>query len=165
MLVAEFNHLLAGNTEFLKPFAITFTRNREEASDLLQETFCKALSNREKYNSGTNIRAWLYTIMKNIFINSSKKKYAESLIFDDSPEYANPDYQFSSSMDGESIVYYKEIQQSVWQLPETVRTPFVLMFDGYKYHEISYILREPVGTIKSRIHAARKALRASVERH
>ena len=66
----EFNQLLVNNAEFLKPFAITLTRDTEDAKDLFQETIFRALANKDKYNVGTNVKAWLYTIMRNIFINN-----------------------------------------------------------------------------------------------
>ena len=85
MSTIEFNELLLNNTEFLKPFAVTLTRDSEVAKDLLQETMYRALANKEKYNVGTNIKAWLYTIMRNIFINNYRRKSKQSTIFDNSP--------------------------------------------------------------------------------
>jgi len=70
----EFNQLLVSNAEFLKPFAITLTRDSEEAKDLFQETLYRAIANKDKYNVGTNIKAWLYTIMRNIFINNYRRR-------------------------------------------------------------------------------------------
>ena len=70
MSAIEFDDLLVSNAEFLRPFAITLTRDIEQANDLFQETLYRALANRDKYNVGTNIKAWFYTIMRNIFINN-----------------------------------------------------------------------------------------------
>src|SRR5712671_5859306 len=78
----EFNQLLVSNAEFLKPFAITLTRDSEEAKDLFQETLYRAIANKDKYNVGTNIKAWLYTIMRNIFINNYRRKVKQNTIFD-----------------------------------------------------------------------------------
>ncbi|WP_394767317.1 RNA polymerase sigma factor, partial [Ferruginibacter sp.] len=85
MATVDFNQLLVNNTEFLKPFAITLTRDNEVAKDLLQETMFRALANKEKYNVGTNIKAWLYTIMRNIFINNYRRKSKQNTIFDSTP--------------------------------------------------------------------------------
>ena len=74
MSTLEFDQLLTSNADFLKPFAFTLTRDNESAKDLIQETLYRALSNKEKYNVGTNIKAWMYTIMRNIFINDYRKK-------------------------------------------------------------------------------------------
>ena len=82
MSTVEFNLLLLVNSDFLNPFAITLTRDHESAKDLFQETMYRALANREKYNAGTNIKAWLYTIMRNIFINNYRKKIKQNVIFD-----------------------------------------------------------------------------------
>ncbi len=85
MASLEFNQLLVNNAEFLKPFAITLTRDSEAAKDLFQETLYRALANKDKYNVGTNIKAWLYTIMRNIFINNYRRKAKQNTIFDSSP--------------------------------------------------------------------------------
>ena len=75
MATLEFNDMLLSNADFLKPFAINLTRDTEAANDLYQETLYKALANKEKYNAGTNIKAWLFTIMRNIFINNFAFKF------------------------------------------------------------------------------------------
>src|SRR5215203_5049796 len=85
MSTIEFNNMLVNNAEFLKPFAITLTRDNEQAKDLFQETLFRALANKEKYNSGTNIKAWLYTIMRNIFINNYRRRAKQNTIFDSTP--------------------------------------------------------------------------------
>src|SRR6186713_70673 len=85
MATLEFNQLLVNNAEFLKPFAITLTRDSEAAKDLFQETLFRALANKDKYNVGTNIKAWLYTIMRNIFINNYRRKAKQNTIFDSTP--------------------------------------------------------------------------------
>ena len=80
MSAVEFNQLLLGNSAFLNPFAITLTKDYESARDLVQDTLYRAISNREKYNAGTNIKAWLHTIMRNIFINNYRKKIKQQVI-------------------------------------------------------------------------------------
>ena len=85
MSTIEFDQSLIRNADYLKPFAITLTRDSETAKDLLQETMYRALANREKYNSGTNIKAWMYTIMRNIFINNYRRRSKQNTIFDASP--------------------------------------------------------------------------------
>src|SRR5918998_1202941 len=85
MSTVEFNKMLLTNAEFLRPFAITLTRDNETAKDLFQETLFRALANKEKYSVGTNIKAWLYTIMRNIFINNYRRKAKQNTIFDSTP--------------------------------------------------------------------------------
>lgn len=166
MSTVEFNQLLLTNAEFLRPFAVTLTHDSEIAKDLFQETLFRALSNKEKYNVGTNIKAWLYTIMRNIFINDYRRKARQNTVLDNSPNEFLLDYnQTTSSNSAEATLQLKEIQGSIHQLPEIFKKPFLLYFDGFKYHEIAVMLKEPLGTIKSRIHFARKLLKAQIERY
>ncbi|HJU46366.1 MAG TPA: sigma-70 family RNA polymerase sigma factor, partial [Chitinophagaceae bacterium] len=76
----DFNKLVVNNSEFLKPFAVTLTRDSETAQDLYQETLYRAFINSDKYNVGTNLKAWLYTIMRNIFINDYRKKAKQNTV-------------------------------------------------------------------------------------
>ena len=162
----EFNEMLLGNAEFLKPFAINLTRDTEAANDLYQETLYKALANKEKYNAGTNIKAWLFTIMRNIFINNYRRKAKQKTILDSTPnEYLINIKQATVSNAAESDMKVKEINKAIRQLPEIFKTPFLLYFDGYKYNEIADVLHEPLGTIKSRIHFARKLLKEQISRY
>src|ERR1700733_10533065 len=148
----EFNQLITNNTDFLKPFAFKLTSDNEDAKDLLQETICRALVNKEKYNFGTNIKAWLYTIMRNIFINDYRKKTKQNFVRDNSENDFLLNYnQLTISNSAESELKVKEIKASIHRLPGIFKNPFLLYFEGYKYHEIAEILEEPLGTIKSRI--------------
>lgn len=157
----EFGSMLMTNSDFLKPFAVTLTRDPEEAKDLFQETLFRALANKDKYNGGTNIRAWLYTIMRNIFINNYRRRVKQNLITYRAPEQL-PDTR-AASPSVESELNSKHILRLIHKLPEIFRTPFMLYFEGYRYHEIAEIMKEPLGTIKSRIHFARKMLKAEIE--
>ena len=165
MSTTEFNSLLLNNAEFLKPFAINLTRDNEAANDLYQDTLYKALANQEKYSVGTNIKAWLFTIMRNIFINNYRRKAKQKTIFDNTPnDYLINQQQATVSNVAESDMRIKEINKAIRQLPEIFKTPFLLYFDGYKYNEIADVLHEPLGTIKSRIHFARKLLKEQISR-
>ncbi len=161
----EFNQSLINNSEYLKPFAMTLTRDMESAKDLIQETLYRALANKEKYNTGTNIKAWMYTIMRNIFINNYRRSAKQHTIFDNTPNDFLLDYnQFTTVNAAETNLNLKEIKEAVHHLPEIFKHPFQLYFEGYKYHEIAQILSEPLGTIKSRIHFARKLLKQQLNR-
>ena len=161
----EFNEMLLTNADFLKPFAINLTRDSEAANDLYQETLYKALANKEKYNDGTNIKASLFTIMRNIFSNDYRRKAKQKTIFDSTPnDYLINTKQATVSNAAESDMRLKEIQKAIQELPEIFKTPFLLYFDGYKYNEIAEVLHEPLGTIKSRIHFARKLLKEQISR-
>ena len=166
MSVKEFNQVLLENADFLKPFAVNLTKDSEAANDLYQETLYKALANQEKYNVGTNIKAWLFTIMRNIFINDYRRKAKQKTIFDNSAnDYLINLKQASVSNAAESSLRMKEIKEAIHQLPEIFKTPFRLYFDGYKYQEIADVLAEPLGTVKSRIHFARKLLKERLTRY
>jgi len=166
MSTVEFNQMLVNNAEFLKPFAITLTRDTEAAKDLFQETLYRALANRDKYNVGTNIKAWLYTIMRNIFINNYRRKVKQNTIFDSTPnDFLLNQNQAVVANAAEVNLRLKDIQQAIHNLPEVFKNPFLLYFDGFKYHEIAEMLGEPLGTIKSRIHFARKLLKTQIQRY
>jgi RNA polymerase sigma factor (sigma-70 family) len=166
MSTVEFNQMLVNNAEFLKPFAITLTRDQEAAKDLFQETLYRALANRDKYNVGTNIKAWLYTIMRNIFINNYRRKVKQNTIFDSTPnDFLLNQNQAVVANAAEVNLRLKDIQEAIHNLPGIFKNPFLLYFDGFKYHEIAEMLGEPLGTIKSRIHFARKLLKNQIQRN
>src|SRR6195952_1354222 len=107
----EFNEMLMTNADYLKPFAITLTRDTETAKDLLQETMYRALANKEKYNVGTNIKAWLYTIMRNIFINNYRRTAKQNTVFDKtSNEFLINHNQVATTNAAEGILKLKDIQ-------------------------------------------------------
>jgi RNA polymerase sigma factor (sigma-70 family) len=165
MSSVEFNQMLLAHADALKPFAITLTRDNESANDLYQETLFRALANKDKYHVGTNIKAWLYTIMRNIFINSYRRKAKQNTIFDNTPnDFLLDNRRSSTTNDAISNIPLKEVNHAIHELPDIFRKPFLLYFDGFKYQEIAAMLHEPLGTIKSRIHFARKLLKVQVER-
>jgi RNA polymerase sigma factor (sigma-70 family) len=155
----EFNSLVVNNADSLTPFAITLTRDYESAKDLCQETLCRAFVYKEKYQTGTSIKAWLFTIMRNIFINDYRRNGRKKLVMENIRyvEVAN------SFANGNSAIL-KEIQGAIYNLPAIFKTASLLYFQGYKYQEIAETLNEPLGTIKSRIHFARKLLQKQIER-
>jgi len=158
--------LLLQNADFLKPVAVTLTKDTETAKDLLQETFYRALSNKDKYHGGTNIKAWLYTIMRNIFINNYRKKARQQTVFDNTANDFLLDFnQNAVANAAEVTISLKEINALISQLPNIFRFPFMMYFEGYKYNEIAEKLHEPLGTIKSRIHFARKLLKEQLIRY
>ena len=161
MSIQEFQSLVLTNAEGLKPFAITLTRDREAAQDLFQETLYKAFAHREKYQPGTNIKAWLSTIMRNIFINDYRRAERKKGVLD-TVLYAEKNN--TSALSAESTLRTKEIDKAIYKLPKILKTAYMLYFQGYKYNEIATALDEPLGTIKSRIHFARKLLQKGVER-
>lgn len=166
MSAPEFNELLLNNSDGLKPFAFTLTRDRDTASDLMQETLYKALANRDKYQGGTNVRAWMYTIMRNIFINDYRRQSRQKTVHDNTDnEFLLNHAQSAVKNVAETNLGLKDIYEQLQRLPDIFRNPFQLYFEGYRYHEIAKYLGEPLGTIKSRIHFARKILKEQLTRH
>jgi RNA polymerase sigma-70 factor (ECF subfamily) len=152
-------------SDFLKPFAVSLTHDQEEAKDLFQETIMKALLNRDKYQLGTNLKAWLYTIMRNIFINNYRRNKKFTKVQSDvSSEFFINTHEITANNEGYRNMRVAEIKKAIEELPEVFRLSFELYYTGYKYQEIAEILQEPLGTIKSRIHFARKMLVTQIER-
>lgn len=162
MTAADFNNLVVNTSDYLHPYAISLTRNDEAAQDLYQETILRALSNRDKYRIGTNLKGWLYTIMRNIFINNyhrnRKITTTDYSLQSDSIYPAAP----SDLRDAYDKSHLKDINRAIDNLPDRLRSVFQLYYNGYKYHEIARILDEPIGTIKSRLHSSRKHLITSL---
>lgn len=164
MSTIEFNQLLIRHSDMLKPQAFTFTRDPEDAKDLLHETLYRALTNKEKYHEGTNIQAWLYTIMRNTFINAYRRKSRERKIFQSNARELPLEYGIAVSGNGaEGRMEAKEILAAIHDLPDIFRVPFSLYFEGYQYQEIADQLDIALGTIKSRIHFARKLLKEKIK--
>lgn len=159
MSTAEFHSLVLNNSDGLKPFAISLTKDHELANDLCQETLYKAFAYRDKYEYGTNIKAWLFTIMRNIFINDYRRNTRKKVILD-TIRYA----QVQQATSSEVNLRLKEIYSAIHRLPNIFKTACLLYLQGYKYHEIALALNEPLGTIKSRIHFAKKLLRKQLDR-
>jgi RNA polymerase sigma factor (sigma-70 family) len=159
MSTAEFNSIVLNNSTELKPFAISLTRDHETANDLCQETLYKAFAYREKYEHGTNIKAWLYTIMRNIFINDYRRNVRKKVVLD-AIKYSQNQHEVSLEVN----IRLKEIQSAIHNLPSIFKTACLLYIEGYKYHEIAFALNEPLGTIKSRIHFAKKQLQKQLDR-
>lgn len=156
-------NLLSMQTELLH-FAYKLTADREEANDLLQETSLKALDNEEKYVAETNFKGWIYTIMRNIFINNYRKTLRDQTYVD------NTDNQFflnlgvdieDDSMQGSYDL--KEMRRIVNALPKEYRVPFAMYVSGFKYREIADKLNLPLGTVKSRIYFTRQRLQEDLK--
>src|SRR5512141_1200300 len=137
MSTSEFNSLVLNHSESLKPFAIYLTRDHEEAKDLCQETLYKAFSYRDKYEQGTNIKAWLYTIMRNIFINDYRRNARKKIVLD-AVRYSQTPYATSAEINAR----LREIDSAIHKLPAIFKTSCLLYLQGYKYHEIALALNE-----------------------
>lgn len=155
----EFTYKMLGNNESLKYYAYSLTANQDDAEDLLQDTYLKALSNKDKFDPSTNMKAWTHIIMKNTFINNYRKRRRTNTVIDDSKEnyYLNSN-QKDQNINPEVQYSYGEIMQSIRQLDTDHRIPFERHLEGYKYKEIAEEMDLPIGTVKSRIFLTRKKL-------
>ncbi len=147
----------------LTPFAISLTHNTEDAKDLYQETVFKAISNQDKFNENTNLKAWLFTIMKNIFINNYRKLVKKREVYGKVADKTALKTTTNVNR-GYANLRLSEINKAIDELSEIYRVPFQMYYAGFKYQEIADKLNEPLGTIKSRIHLARKQLKQVLER-
>lgn len=164
MSIHEFQSHVVDLQNFLKPYALHLTNDLEDTNDLLQETMYKALNNREKFEDGTNIKAWLYTIMKNIFINNYRRKGRLRVSHDDTEEGFFLDYgQLHEPNRAQSKMVMDDLEKVVAKLQDEYRIPFMRHFEGYKYQEIANELRLPLGTVKSRIFLARQELKRMLQ--
>ncbi len=159
----EFQTKLEGMSSVLHAFAYNLTKNVEDAKDLYQETAFRAITNQDKFRAGTNFKAWLFTIMKNIFINNYRKKTKANTIMDSTENlyYINSG-SVTINNQAESNIMMKELIKMVEELDNSIKIPFLMHYQGFKYQEIADQLDLPLGTVKSRIFFARKELKALI---
>ena len=151
-------HLLSIQDDLLR-FAYKLTSDHEEANDLLQETSLKALDNEDKYMPDTNFKGWMYTIMRNIFINNYRKTVRDQTFVDQTDNLFHLNLPQESGFDSTEGAYdLKEIHRIVNALPKDYRVPFAMYVSGFKYREIAEKLGLPLGTVKSRIFFTRQRL-------
>ncbi|HSV75727.1 MAG TPA: RNA polymerase sigma factor [Bacteroidales bacterium] len=163
MTPVEFNYKLLSLQKNLNYFAYTLTSNYEDAQDLVQETYLKALTNRDKFTDDTNLKAWAFTIMKNTFINNYRQAVRNNTILDKTDDlyFLNLSRE-SGEGQPDSSYHVKEIQKEIRSIDEEQRKPFEMYNNGYKYKEIAEKLNLSIGTVKSRIFFTRKKLMDSL---
>lgn len=154
-----FKNRLIGLQGNLLSFAYQLTSNREQAEDLLQDTTLKALDNEEKYVDNVNFKGWIFTIMRNIFINNYRRGVRAATIVDTTDNLYHLNLSQDSGIDSPEDSYTaSEITDAINEFSDEYRIPFSMHVAGYKYSEIADHMGLPLGTIKSRIFMARKRL-------
>lgn len=160
----SFQDRLVGLQGNLLNFAYQLTTDREQAEDLLQDTTLKALDNEDKYVDNVNFKGWIFTIMRNIFINNYRQSVRKATVIDQTEDLYHLNIcQESGISTPEGSIAVKEITQAVNQFDDDYKQPFNLFVAGYKYNEIAEALNLPLGTVKSRIFFARKRLREQLK--
>ena len=140
-------------------FAYMLTSNRYDAYDLLQDTTLKVLDNQDKYTENTNFKGWVFTIMRNIFINNYRRVVRSATVVDQTEDLYHLNISQDSGLETPEGSYAtSEISAAIAEFPEKYRVPFTLHVQGYKYNEIADEMGLPLGTIKSRIFFARQEL-------
>jgi RNA polymerase sigma-70 factor (ECF subfamily) len=166
----EFEQQTLPHMEVLYNYALRMTGNKEDAKDLLQETFLKAFRFWDKFEQGTNLRAWLFRIMKNTYINLYRKesKEPDKVDYEEIEGYYNLIRdQNSDDNDLQEKIFGQllddDVSKALESLPEEFRTVVILCdIEGLAYEEIAEFLQIPVGTVRSRLHRGRKLLYAKL---
>lgn len=163
MSKSEFGTLILNHKSFLYQLAMKLTKNSDDSDDLLQETYFKALKNSDKFQEGTNIKGWLYTIMKNTFINAYRKKKNQNTFVDDTDnKYFINMKETEKASKTDSTVDQEYMMKQINSVEKTYVETFMMYYNGYKYEEIAEILGIPLGTVKSRIFLARRKMMAKL---
>jgi RNA polymerase sigma-70 factor (ECF subfamily) len=164
MTKIEFNTLVLRQAGSLKTYALRFTHDADDANDLVQDTLLKAITYYNKFKEGTNLKGWLYTIMKNTFINNYRRFVKISSFVTKTDDISSSQLSYSATLNGgEQKFVMDDIKSALSNLQEEYYIPFTMYFEGFKYHEIAEQLDIPIGTVKTRIHVARKLLKKDLK--
>ena len=159
MASAKFQSNLMSLQANMLNFAFMLTNNRDDAYDLLQDTTLKALDNEDKYADNTNFKGWVFTIMRNLFINNYRRGVRAATIIDTTDNLYHLNISQDSALESPEDSYgASEITSAINELSDEYRIPLSMHVAGYKYNEIAQQMNLPLGTIKSRIFFARKKL-------
>jgi RNA polymerase sigma factor (sigma-70 family) len=160
----QFNYDLLNLKNKLHIYAMRLTSATDRADDLVQETMLKALMFSDKFREGTNFNAWVYTIMRNTFINDYRRLVKTRITFDDSHNDYNPRFSNQELYPAPDSFYItREIQLTITALKDEFKIPFNLFLEGFRYKEIAEQLDLPLGTVKSRIFFTRKKLEIALK--
>jgi RNA polymerase sigma factor (sigma-70 family) len=163
MTTNQFNLMVTEHASSLNAYALKFTKDTDDAQDLIQDTMLKAIRYFHKFDPDTNLKAWLFVIMKNTFINNFRKN-RKIQPFISQEELSSANLIRTATRNGsEGNFVMKDIKKAISKIPEAYAFSFVRYFEGYKYHEIAQELNIPIGTVKTRIHQARELLKKQLQ--
>jgi RNA polymerase sigma factor (sigma-70 family) len=164
MTTLNFDPAIHTHKPELLNFAMSFTKDINDADDLVQDTYVKAIRYYHLYQEGTNLKGWLYTIMKNTYINNYRSKKMRSRVVETTEDLISYHLVKSASSNrAEAEFMGGDINKALNNLSDEYRIPFLKYFEGYKYYEIAEELQIPIGTVKTRIFVARKRLRSKLK--
>lgn len=159
MTTIQFNDKILNLQDKLFTFALSLTANVEDAEDLLQETTLKALKNKDKFIDNVNFKGWMFTIMRNIFINNYRKFINSQTLIDKTEDLYHLNLPQDSGFNTPEGAYsINEINKVINSFTDEYKKPFTMHVAGFKYKEIADDMELPIGTVKSRIFFARKRL-------
>lgn len=166
----EFEAEALPHIDALYNFALRMTGDPDDANDLLQDTYLKAYRFFDKFEKGTNCKAWLFRIMKNSYINMYRKfsKEPDKVDYEEIKNYYNTIKDESSDPNDLQERLFgnlldDDVTRAIERLPEDFRTVVILCdIEGFTYEEIAQFVECPIGTVRSRLHRGRKMLRAKL---
>lgn len=159
MTTVDFRQKLTSLQANMLNFAYMLTSDREDAADLMQDTMLKVLDNADKFTDNSNFKGWVFTIMRNIFINNYRKVVRSATIIDQTEDLYHLNLpQESGLATPEGALAAGEISDAINSFSDDYRIPFSMHVAGYKYNEIAEKMNLPLGTVKSRIFFARRRL-------
>lgn len=160
----EFTQGILAMEQDLHRFAYKLTADRDSANDLVQDCVLQALDNREKFTYTKNLKGWMYTLMRNIFVNNYRRTIRELNIIDDSYSIGQQNLIEDGDSDRFEFIYdMKHLYRVINSIPEDMKVPFQMFVAGFKYREIAEKLGLPMGTVKSRLFFIRKRLKEELK--
>ena len=160
----EFTQGILAIEQDLHRFAYKLTSNRDSANDLVQDSVLQALDNQEKFTHAKNLKGWMYTIMRNIFVNNYRRTVREMNIIDDTYSIHQQSLIEDEDSDRFDLTYdMKQLYSVIHAIPEDMKVPFQMFVAGFKYREIAEKLGLPMGTVKSRLFFIRKRLKEELK--
>ena len=164
MSTADFSNKLTQFEQFLFNFAMRLTQNTEKAKDLVQDTSLRAFRYRDKFQVGTNFKGWIATIMRNTFINNYRKEQRRRVVSEPVEDFAyGLESKVIASREAEINLRLEELGKMFDQIGKLYSVPFLMHYRGYEYQEIAAHFNVPIGTVKSRIHTARKKMKKLIQ--
>src|SRR5690606_15168130 len=155
----EFNSLVVKHSDSLKSYARNFTRDQDDANDLVQDTLLKAVTYFKNFKDGTNLKGWLYTIMKNTFINNYRRVVKTNSFITKEEEITNANLVVSATSNrGDNKFVMEDINHALSNLSEDYSDLFAMNFDSHKHHEFTDYLHVRLGTAQSNILGACKVM-------